>query len=346
MGARGVVNRARQTALLEWYDTNARALPWRDAPAGARDPYRTWLSEVLLQQTQVARATNYFTAFLEAFPRVQDLAAAPLEAVLKRWEGAGYYARARQLHQSAQLLAESGFPDSLAGWLSLPGIGPYSAGAILSLSRNAAVPAVDGNVRRVLARWYRMAQPSQSWLWATATALLDCQRPGAWNEALIELGATLCLPRQPLCSACPVSSWCQALAHGQSASVPSPKPAVRPLELQAVALLAHQGSAVLLEQRPKSGLLGGLHGIPLEPITNNRESALALLLRRFSLPDTGHWIGQVSHRMTHRAITLEVYALALDSRRDLPFVHPASVALSRLDQKVLAALTPRQGTLF
>jgi A/G-specific adenine glycosylase len=335
---RDEVTAKRHATLLAWYSANARALPWRDAPAGIRDPYRVLLSEVLLQQTQALRGAVYFTRFLEAFPTVEDLAGAPLAAVLKLWEGAGYYARARNLHRAAEMIAAHGFPVTLEGWRALPGIGRYTAGAILSLSANAAFPVVDGNVRRVLARWDGMANPSEDWLWTTAETQLEGTRPGAWNEALIELGATVCTPRNPRCGSCPVAAWCAAFQAGRVNEIPAPKARAAVTEIRAVALLVAQEDLVLLEERPKRGLLGGLHGVPLETIVTDRDDALQLLLEHYGLPQSGAWIGRVSHTMTHRQIELEVYGLKLthQTRVSLNLREPKSVALSRLDHKVLA----------
>ena len=319
--------------LLEWYSTNARVLPWRDRPAGTRDPYRTWLSETLLQQTQVSRGAIYFAAFLEAFPTVQDLAAAPLESVLKLWEGAGYYARARNLHAAAREIVSHGFPATLESWLALPGVGRYTAGAVLSLSRNAALPVVDGNVRRVLARLFLEPNPTEAWLWEQAQALLELNQPGMWNEALIELGAVICTPKKPRCAACPISSHCAAFKAARVAEIPAPKARAAPQQVHAVALLITDGQRVYLEQRAPTGLLGGLHGVPLEVVIATRDAALATLLERYGVAAKGAWVGRISHTMTHRQFELEVYRVI--SPTGLKLELPAQVALSKLDQKVV-----------
>jgi A/G-specific adenine glycosylase len=309
-------------------------LPWRGKPAGTRDPYRTWLSETLLQQTQVSRGALYYTAFLEAFPTVQDLALAPLEAVLKLWEGAGYYARARNLHAAARVIAQQGFPHDLEGWRELPGVGRYTAGAVLSLSRNIALPVVDGNVRRVLARLLLEPDPSEVWLWEQATKLLETHQPGAWNEALIELGATLCTPKKPRCTACPISSHCMAFKAARVAEIPAVKPRATVKQIHAVALLITDGARVYLEQRAPNGLLGGLHGVPLEVVATTRDATLTVLLERYGLRKSGEWIGEVAHTMTHRQFAIEIYSLA--SPNALTLELPAAVALSALDQKIVA----------
>ena len=321
--------------LLDWYARHARVLPWRDRyPAGTRDSYRTWLSETLLQQTQVSRGSVYFAAFIKAFPTVQDLAAAPLEAVLKLWEGAGYYARARNLHAAARVIALHGFPTTLEGWRSLPGVGRYTAGAVLSLSCNAALPVVDGNVRRVLARLLLEPNPTEAWLWTQATTLLHPTRPGAWNEALIELGAVICTPKKPRCATCPISSNCMAFNAARVSEIPAPKARIVPQRVHAVALLVTDGERVYLEQRAPNGLLGGLHGVPLALITSTREIALAALLEHYGLQPSGAWVGRVSHTMTHRQFELEIYRIA--APKTLPLELPETVALSKLDQKIVA----------
>jgi A/G-specific adenine glycosylase len=309
-----------QEALLFWYDHHARKLPWRDQDAGARDPYRVWLSEVLLQQTQVARAMLYFEKFLTAFPTVQDLASAPLEQVLHFWQGAGYYARARNLHRAAQHMAAHGIPQNAAAWQALPGVGRYSAAAISSLCSFEPVPAVDGNIRRVLARLANNPQPSEDWLWQTAERHLHPTRPGAWNEALIELGAVLCSPKKPRCTDCPVSSHCAAWLAGTVASVPAPKPKAKVLEIETTALVWHWQGKFWLEPRRKDGLLGGMFGVPLG----------------VKLPDGAVFLGEVRHTMTHRRFRVQVYGY--NAPRD-GLVEAKDVPLARLDEKILAMLS-------
>lgn len=321
-----------QTDLLGWYSRNKRDLPWRET----RDPYKILLSEVLLQQTQVSRGLEYYSRFLEVFPTVQALAKAPVEAVLKAWEGAGYYARARNLHRAAQVIAEHGMPDSLEGFLALPGVGRYTAGAVSSIALGLPEPLVDGNVRRVFARWFLKPNPQEDWLWSQAKNMLEHSRPGDWNQAIMELGATVCMPKNPSCASCPVSSHCQAFLQNRVAGTPAPKVRAKVKEIRAVALVAGANERFLLEQRPKKGLLGGLHGFPLEVIESDANAALENLLARFSFPATGAWFGTVSHTMTHRQLEVQVYAIRLES--DL-FVAAQDVALSKLDQKILTRVT-------
>jgi A/G-specific adenine glycosylase len=322
-------------ALLSWYDASARVLPWRIQKAGSRNAYHVWLSEILLQQTQVSRGVLYFERFLEVFPTVQGLAVAPLDTVLKLWEGAGYYARARNLHRAAQIMAQNGLPTSSVVWLELPGVGRYTAAAIASLSSNEAVAAVDGNVRRVLARLYNNPSPLDPWLWETAQTLLEPKRAGAWNEALIELGALICTPKKPRCLECPVSKFCQAFKAKTMTSVPAPKPRAKVKIIQAVALLLHYQEHVLLELRPKNGLLGGLYGVPLEPVQTTVLAALKLLCQKFAVSNQAVYLGRVSHTMTHRQFEIEVFALE-SNQSDL--VLPTARAIANLDRKILVLL--------
>jgi A/G-specific adenine glycosylase len=329
--------------LLAWYAKHKRNLPWRET----RDPYKILLSEVLLQQTQVSRGLGYYSHFLEVFPNVQVLAEAPVEAVLKAWEGAGYYARARNLHRAAQLIVEHGMPDDLEGFLVLPGIGRYTAGAVSSIALGLPEPLVDGNVRRVFARWLLEPNPQEDWLWSQAENLLQRSQPGEWNQAIMELGATVCVPKNPACARCPVSSHCQAFLQDRVAGTPAPKIRAKVKEIRAVALVAGTlsmgtGERFLLEQRPKKGLLGGLHGFPLLVIESDPQAALKDLLTRFGLQPSGAWHGTVSHTMTHRQLEVEVYAIQLEPMTFelASLVDPQHVALSKLDQKILARVTP------
>jgi A/G-specific adenine glycosylase len=339
------------TDLLAWYATHKRDLPWRQT----NDPYKILLSEVLLQQTQVSRGLEYYWRFLDAFPTVQALAKAPVEAVLKAWEGAGYYARARNLHKAAQIIAETGMPDALEGFLALPGIGRYTAGAVSSIALGLPEPVVDGNVRRVFSRWLLEPNPQEDWLWSQAERLLERSQPGEWNQAIMELGATVCVPKNPSCASCPVSSHCQAFLQDRVAGTPAPKVRAKVKVIHAVALVVGSDGRFLLEQRPKKGLLGGLHGFPLEVIESDTtesdpNSALEKLLARFDLKSSGAWHGTVSHTMTHRQLEVQVYALQLEpmSFEQDSLVRPEDVALSKLDQKILARATqanPAQANL-
>jgi A/G-specific adenine glycosylase len=293
---------------------------------------------VLLQQTQVSRGLEYYHRFLTAFPTIHDLAVAPLEAVLKAWEGAGYYARARNLHKAAQAIARDGFPTSFTDLMVLPGVGRYTAGAVASIAFGETVPVVDGNVRRVFSRVLFEPNPTEDWLWQEAGRILEPTHPGDWNQSVMELGATICTPKNPSCITCPVSRHCKALEAGAVFSTPAPKPRTAVKTIHVVALMAGWNGRYVLEQRPRRGLLGGLHGFPVEVSSfisrgeSGHDEALLRLLERFKLEPNGVWLGSVSHTMTHRQFEIHVYAVQFDAP-DLE--HPARVALSRLDQKIL-----------
>ena len=331
-----------RTALLAWFDQRGRDLPWRVGPEGGRDPYRVWVAEILLQQTQVSRGLLYYQRFLQAFPDVQALAAAPQDDVLKAWEGCGYYARARNLHRAAKQVAQSGFPQDYAGWLAVPGVGPYTAAAVSSLAFGERRAVNDGNVRRVLARLYAEGQPAERWVQARADELLDPERPGAWNEALMDLGATICTPRAPQCPVCPLKATCAAFLAGQPTAYPAPKARATVREVRAVALLVGDEQQAYLEQRGGT-LLGGLWGLPLEEVGDGEtpEAALGRLATRLGAV-VGTYLGQVSHTMTHRQIALDVYA----AEAALPRTATAQAALSRLDHKALELWQKRQAGLF
>lgn len=258
---------AFSVALLNWYDQNPAQMPWR----GSRDPYCIWLSEVMLQQTRVATVESYYRRFLERYPAVEALAAAPIDDVLKLWEGLGYYARARNLHRLARQIVNDHagrFPASAKALQQLPGIGRYTAAAIASIAFDQTVAVLDGNVIRVLSRLIDLPEEIsqmrvEQQLWTLAESLLPAERPGDYNQALMDLGRTICTPREPDCRHCPVQSFCQAFAQGTQSLRPvkkqkSPLPNVR----AAAAILRDAKDRILLVQRPAEGLLGGLWALP------------------------------------------------------------------------------------
>jgi A/G-specific adenine glycosylase len=252
---------ALRARLLDHYDRSRRPLPWREDT----DPYRVLVSETMLQQTRVETVKRYWSRWLERFPDLAALAAAEEAEVLKAWEGLGYYRRAQNLHRAARVARElpgAGLPSSYAGLRQLPGVGEYTAGAVASIAFGERVPAIDGNVRRVLSRLFDVERPRASWLWATASALVDAERPGDWNQALMDLGAILCRPRAPHCHACPLERWCRARAAGTEEARragPRRKP---PRRTTFVLAVLRRGTCVLLERRPPGGLLGGLWAFP------------------------------------------------------------------------------------
>jgi len=253
-----------QSRLLQWFKKNQRDLPWRKT----KDPYAIWVSEIMLQQTQVATAIPYYEKFLETFPTVPRLANANLSEVLKIWEGLGYYSRARNLHRASRIISNhfgGKIPDNLKDLLGLPGVGRYTAGAILSIAFNQEAPILDGNVKRVLSRLLAMAGTSrktEKTLWKYSASLIPEGQAGSFNQALMELGATLCRPKDPLCLRCPLKKLCEGYRLRKQEQFPS-KPAKKRIpRIEAVGAVISKNGKVLLKQRPPKGLLGGLWEFP------------------------------------------------------------------------------------
>ena len=264
-------------ALLGWWEINGRRdpaqKPWMFTPAGlwptaaeALDPYGIWIAEVMLQQTQLAVVLPYWQRWMEAFPTVDVLATASLDEVRLRWQGLGYYSRARRLHEAAQILVGRPWPRSLEGWMALPGIGRTTAGSILSSAFNAPLPILDGNVKRVLARLTahpRSPARDEALFWTWSEALLDEVRPRDTNQSLMDLGATLCTPRSPSCQRCPWRLHCAAYASGDPCRWPvteAPKPL--PFQVIGVGVVLNEAGEVLIDQRLEGGLLGGMWEFP------------------------------------------------------------------------------------
>src|SRR2546427_4865545 len=255
-----------RTRLLTWYDANRRDLPWRRT----RDPYRILVDEYPLQRTRIASGTPYYERFLERFPTARALAAAPLDDVLAVWEGLGFYGRARNLHAAARAIVEDHrglIPPSYDALASLPGIGPYTAGAVASIAFEIPVPAVDGNVTRVIARVFRIREDVTTGIVRRriaeiAARLVSSDRPGAVNQAMMELGATICMPLAPACSQCPIETLCSARAVGEDRDLPvSARPRSPPV-VPVVFGLVTAGDRILLVRRPRGQLLGGLWALP------------------------------------------------------------------------------------
>lgn len=300
---------ALRAALLAWYDANARDLPWRTA---SPDPYRVWLSEVMLQQTTVPHATPYFLAFTRRWPTVSALAAETDAAVMAAWAGLGYYARARNLLACARAVAaEHGgvFPDTEEGLRALPGVGAYTAAAVAAIAFDREANVVDGNVERVMARLFAVETPlpdAKPELKRLAGALVMDDRPGDWAQALMDLGATVCRPKAPLCDRCPVSGFCAAFARGDQETFPrKTKKADRPRRF-GVAYLLMRGAEVALVRRPPQGLLGGMLALPTSdwraaPWTDEDAAAAA--------PALAPWrdVGEIDHVFTHFSLTLRVF---------------------------------------
>ena len=270
---------AARRNLFMWFDRHARPLPWRRD----RDAYRIWVSEVMLQQTTVAAVISRFDQFLAAFPDVRALAAADEQAVLKVWEGMGYYSRARNLHRAARrLVAEHGgeLPDDPAVWVDLPGVGRYILGAVLSQAFDRRLPIVEANTKRVLCRLFAQAgdvtsAPVQAWLWETAEAILPNKRVGDFNQALMELGALVCTPRQPDCPSCPLKAECLARREGIQERLPRKPNRPATVEVQEVCVVARHGGRVLLVRRPAGGRWANMWEFPRTVLEADETHAVA-----------------------------------------------------------------------
>ena len=294
-----------QNALLAWYDTARRNLPWRAKPGCNPDPYRVWLSEVMLQQTTVKAVIPYFEAFVSRWPTVQALAAAPRDEVLAAWAGLGYYSRARNLHACAQAVAETGFPAEEEALRQLPGIGAYTAGAIAAIAFGLPAAAVDGNAERVIARLSALAGPlpaAKPRLRALAASLVPRRRPGDYAQALMDLGATVCTPRAPSCQACPVGGYCAACAEGEPERYPvKPRKTARPTRHGDAFVVVSKRTHILLRRRPEKGLLGGMMEVPCTEWVERGEAGAAV---------SANWRqGQtVQHTFTHFHLEMRVFA--------------------------------------
>jgi A/G-specific adenine glycosylase len=289
-------------ALLDWFGHAGRKhLPWQRE----RSPYRVWISEIMLQQTQVTTVIPYYERFMHRFPTVQALAISPLDEVLHLWTGLGYYARARNLHRAAQQLVsahDGEFPSGIEAVQALPGIGRSTAAAILALSRDEPHAILDGNVKRVLARYFGIAgfpgeKKIETQLWHHATACTPLQRAADYTQAIMDLGAMVCTRSKPQCTACPLRSHCVAFAQGLQTQLPTPRPKrMRPQRVTYVAVVRDAAGAVLLEQRPAAGIWGGLWVCPQFDDEAARD---AWLERQFVTTDTGYELPVIEHAFTH-----------------------------------------------
>ncbi len=338
--------------LLAWYDEHGRTLPWR----GLRDPYPIWVSEIMLQQTRVETVLPHFERFLARFPSLASLAAASDEEARAQWSGLGFYRRAHNLHRAARrVVAERGgaLPADPAYVASLPGVGRYTLGAILSAAFDLPLPIVDGNVTRILARAFlvtgdpRRGEPQRR-LWALAQALLPATRPGDTNQALMDLGATVCAPRGPACQRCPWASDCQGRATGAPERLPERAAAPLVPTVRRVALrLARPDGALLLVQRPAEGLLASLWELPsAEPAEGESDDACAAALaRRCGLSAPLERRGLAEHRFSHRHWRVQTYAAAAGGQVGWPegpqrWATPgdfAALGVPTATRKVLAA---------
>ncbi|KQT16199.1 A/G-specific adenine glycosylase [Methylobacterium sp. Leaf399] len=304
--------RPQATDLLTWYDRHRRVLPWRALPGESPDPYRVWLSEVMLQQTTIAAVKPYFAAFLARFPDVAALAQAPEEAVMSAWAGLGYYSRARNLHACAKTVAAAGaFPDTLDGLRRLPGVGAYTAGAIAAIAFGRQEAAVDGNVERVVTRLFAIETPIPAARPAIRTLtqeLVPPDRPGDFAQAVMDLGATLCTPKRPACALCPWMAPCRARSLGTQETFPRKLKKVPGVPRRGAAFVAIRSGdeAVLLRTRPPEGLLGAMAEPPTSAWQPDYDVARALL----DAPLDARWKrlpGVVRHVFTHFPLELTVF---------------------------------------
>ena len=344
-GGAGREPAALAAALLAWFHARSRDVPWRDEA----DPYRIWVAEVMAQQTRIDTVRSYWAPFLERFPDVEALAGAELDEVLKAWEGLGYYARARRLHRAArEVVAEYGgeLPEEPARLRELPGVGPYTAGAIASLAFGRAEPAIDGNVRRVLCRLFDLADPPPAELEGRARALLEARparpdrdpgeadrggrsragsgagSPGDLNQALMDLGSEVCNPRSPDCPVCPVRDACLALERGTVGARPAPRSRGPVPHHDVATAVVWRGGRVLITRRPPEGLLGGLWEFPggkVEEGESPRAAARRELREELGIEiETGEPLGRVDHAYSHFRITLHAFHARLVSGEPQP----------------------------
>jgi A/G-specific adenine glycosylase len=296
--------------ILKWYKKNQRPLPWRRDPT----PYRVWISEIMLQQTQVKTAIPYYRRFLKRYPDIPSLARASEESVLALWSGLGYYSRARNILKAAKHIVEfhnGVFPTEYRKVLSLPGIGRYTAGAICSIALNQSLPVVDGNVRRVVTRLcaIRKKKP-EKYFWDRMTEWIPEKQASAFNQAMMELGAVICTPAQPLCPQCPVRNYCRARQLDLQEKIPPPKQG-RATEAVELVMLVLERKGRILIVRQKGGLIPGMWGLPYAIVSTPKLPLEAAngLNRKFSQGRTAvHYLAAIRHSITHHRITAHVFA--------------------------------------
>jgi len=323
------LRRALRSAVVRWFRREKRSLPWRDDPSG----YRVWVAEIMAQQTRLETVTPYFERFLERFPSVDSLAESPQDMVLALWSGLGYYTRARNLHRAAQVIVErhgGRIPRDPKVLRTLPGIGPYTAGAIASIAYGIPAPILDGNVIRVLTRLFDIDRDvrradARKMLWELAASLVPERNPRTFNEGLMELGALVCTPRAPDCPRCPVKRHCAALQRGTVLDRPVKGRGTPPVDVRLyAAVIRRVDGAVLLVQNEYAGLFGGLWQVPLHPAGGARSaSGGKAALKRAVKQATGltvsvhRRIGRVTHTLSHRNLKVEVYPCEARAERPL-----------------------------
>jgi A/G-specific adenine glycosylase len=347
--AAAVANRPSQ--LLAWYDRHRRVLPWRAMPGEVSDPYRVWLSEIMLQQTTVKAVIPYFVAFTTRWPNVSALGSADIEDVMRQWAGLGYYSRARNLHACAvAVLREHGgaFPDTEDGLRKLPGVGPYTAAAIAAIAFGRATMPVDGNIERVVTRLYAIDEPlpkAKPLVQQLALTLMDAARAGDCAQALMDLGSSICTPKKPACALCPLNEDCAARARGDQEMFPRKAPKKSGALRRGAAFVVLRGDEILLRTRASKGLLGGMTEVPTSQWLADQDDKAA---RRQapSLAGLSRWqrkAGIVEHVFTHFPLELVVYVArvpagtsAPDGMRWVALVDANQEALPSVMRKVIA----------
>ncbi len=306
--------------VLDWYDKNARVFPWRLSPVQVRkgflpDPYHIWLSEIMLQQTTTSTVQPYFKKFVEIWPTVADLANAREDNVMGEWAGLGYYARARNLLSCAKIISRDyagKFPSNQEKLLELPGIGQYTASAIVSIAFNSPSVVVDGNIERVICRIFNIRKPvkkAKKLIYSYAEVLSSSERPGDYAQALMDIGATICSPRKPLCSNCPLKTACRAFKNNTAHLLPSkPEKKIRPTRYGIAYLYLISNDSILLEKRPNSGLLGGMLSVPCSEWTAKKNYRPQPPIESDNLVGID---GYVKHMFTHFNLELKVYRSTL-----------------------------------
>jgi A/G-specific adenine glycosylase len=343
--------------VLDWYDRHHRTLPWRSPPGTPPPaPYRVWLSEVMLQQTTVPAVKPYFEKFLNLWPGVHDLAHAPVEQVMEAWAGLGYYARARNLHKCAKAVSEQHggvFPNSEAGLLELPGIGPYTAAAIAAIAFDEPAAVLDGNIERVLARLFAVETPlpqARPELRKLAATVTPQKRPGDFAQAMMDLGATVCTPKSPDCLLCPLQGRCEAFKRGIAGILPrKAAKAARPVRHTIAFLLQRaDDGAVLLRRRPPKGLLGGMLEVPSAPW---RDTPWASSEALDHAPVKTDWLmlnGDAVHVFTHFELRIGAMLGRVDAREaaglDGQWQQPQDAALPTVMKKMLGLLPSAEGS--
>ena len=342
---------SRPTLLLSWYDRHRRRLPWRAAPGEASDPYRVWLSEIMLQQTTVKAVGPYFEKFVARWPDVTALGRASQDDVLRMWAGLGYYSRARNLYACAvTVMREHGgsFPDTEEGLRALPGIGPYTAAAIAAIAFDRHTMPVDGNIERVVSRLFAIEDElpaAKPLIKRLATTLLANSRAGDSAQALMDLGASICTPKKPACSLCPLNDDCTARAQGTQETFPRKAPKTSGTLRRGAAFVVTRGGELLVRSRPEKGLLGGMTEVPGSDWIAGQDDAAAKL-QAPELKGLSRWqrkVGVVTHVFTHFPLELVVYTAKAEARsrapagmRWVPIATLADEALPNVMRKVIA----------